>query len=85
MAVLQVFVKDGCILCARSLHLAEQCREMFPALTVEVVDLSSDGDAKPDDVFAVPTFVLNGRVICLGNPSLPALSTAIAETLTGES
>lgn len=34
---------------------------------MELVDMSSS--ERPDQVFAVPTYVLNDRVIFLGNPT----------------
>ena len=45
---------------------------MFPEATVELVDIQ--GSPLPEYVFAVPTYVLNGRVISLGNPTRQELS-----------
>jgi hypothetical protein len=33
-----------------------------------VIDLDLYGSPPPDPVVAVPTYVLNGRVVSLGNP-----------------
>jgi hypothetical protein len=51
--------------------------DRFPALEVEVVDLSRTEVDRPDYVFAVPTFVLNGRVLSLGNPRRSRLLAAV--------
>ena len=50
---------------------------------MEVVDLSRLGAERPDYVFAVPTFVLNGRVFSLGNPHLSRLVAAVEAALDG--
>jgi hypothetical protein len=35
---------------------------------VEVIDLDRAEVKQPDEIFATPTYVLNGRVVSLGNP-----------------
>ena len=77
---LQVFVEAGCALCQRALRLAEEVEGAFPELAVRVID-ASEPSGRPDDVFAVPTFVLNGRVLSLGNPKRSLLHHAIESLL----
>lgn len=81
-AVLQVYVEEGCALCRHSRELAEEASRLYPQLRVEVVDVQSDGSAPPDEVFAVPTFLLNGRVLFLGNPRASHLHRALRRALT---
>ena len=64
---LQVFVKADCEVCSRARRLAEHAAEQFPTLEVDIIDLN-EAQPERDDVFAVPTFVLEGRVLSLGNP-----------------
>jgi len=78
MAVLQVFVESDCGACRRALHLADQVRARFPALQVEVVNLSESAATPPETVFAVPTFLIDGAVLSLGNPRPADLMRAIA-------
>ena len=40
---------------------------------VQLIDLSQPGVIKPESVFAVPTYLLNGDVVSLGNPEEPWL------------
>ena len=68
MALLQVFVENRCSNCRRAIALAEQARGRFPALRVEIVNLSEQRSEPPEAVFAVPTFLLDGEVLSLGNP-----------------
>ena len=82
-AELKVFVEPRCESCERALRLAGEVGARFPALAVEVVDLSRPGAERPDYVFAVPTFILNGRVLSLGNPRRSRLVAAIEAALNG--
>lgn len=81
MAVLQVFVESGCRACHRSLELTDQARTQFPTLRVEVVNLSDPAALRPDAVFAVPTYLLDGRVLSLGNPYPATLMRELAAHL----
>ena len=81
MALLQVFVKNRCSGCRRAVALAEQVRARFPALQVEVVNLSEQPIEPPDAVFAVPTFLLDGKVLSLGNPRPAELLQRLAAGL----
>jgi hypothetical protein len=49
----------------------------FPSLHVEVIDIDRAEAEKPEQVFAVPTFLLASRIISLGNPSLAELRRQI--------
>lgn len=80
---LKVFVEPHCESCERALRLAGEIGGRFPALAVEVVDLSRRGAERPDYVFAVPTFVLNDRVFSLGNPRRSCLVAAVEAALNG--
>ena len=77
---LQVFVKHGCETCERARSIAHQVDVDFPNLLVEVVELNGRLPAR-DDVFAVPTFVLEDRVLSLGNPQESELHSEIAALL----
>lgn len=80
-ANLSVFVEPGCVGCERALHLVEEMGQRFPALEAEALDLSRPEVDRPDYVFAVPTFVLNGRVLSLGNPRRSRLIAAVEAAL----
>ena len=66
MVKLQVFITDDCWTCAESRRIVAEIAPQFPEVTVQLVDVNVVG--QPEDIFAVPTYVLNGRVISLGNP-----------------
>jgi hypothetical protein len=74
------YVASHCLNCDEALRLACVVARLFPQLEVDVIDLDeppTDGT----DVFAVPTYVLNGRVCFLGNPSEQELCDLLADQL----
>lgn len=66
---LRIYVARHCESCAEALRLAEEIRQKYTIVNVEVIDLDAEDGQNLDDVFSVPTYVLNGKVISLGNPS----------------
>ena len=66
MTKLAIYVTDDCWSCAESRRIATEVREEFPEIEVALIDLNS-GTA-PAEVFAAPTYLLDGQVIFLGNP-----------------
>jgi alkyl hydroperoxide reductase subunit AhpF len=66
---LEVYVSSECPNCGEAVRLAEEVAARYPTVVVRVIDLDElDGNPPPDPVVAVPTYVLNGRVVSLGNP-----------------
>jgi hypothetical protein len=66
---LEIYVEAGCATCDRAWDLADEVARSYPALSVEVIDISNTERDVPEAVFAVPTYILDGDVISLGNPS----------------
>jgi hypothetical protein len=67
--VLEIYVMPECIGCKTARGLAAAVRALaLPDLEVSVVDLSEPDVVRPSAVFAVPTYLLDGRIISLGNP-----------------
>jgi predicted thioredoxin/glutaredoxin len=79
--VLEVVIAKHCQQCRESLRVVEALEKEFPTLDVRVVDLDTPDAVKPDAVFAVPSFVLNGRVVSLGNPKAQEISEMIRDIL----
>lgn len=78
---LKVYIIEHCWGCQEAQALAEEMRQEFPELGVEIIDLNGAGVEKPEAVFATPTFILDGRVVSLGNPKLEDLRGWIEEAL----
>lgn len=52
------------------MRLADEAAARFPSIMVRVIDLDHDGVLSPETVVAVQTYVLDGRVVALGNPDM---------------
>ena len=65
--MLDVYVSEGCENCRYARMLAHMAAEAFPAVRVRILELNEEADT-PANVFATPTYLLNGRVVSLGNP-----------------
>lgn len=64
---LQIYVSRHCATCGRSVALGKALASRYFGMDVEVVDLDDPMSIRPQDIFAVPTFLLDGRLLCLGN------------------
>lgn len=72
---LTIYVSRHCEVCRYAVEVAAEIRSSFPWVQVAVVDLESPQTDVPDVVFATPTYLLNGRVWSLGNPSPEKVQT----------
>ena len=78
---LEVYVSSECLNCGEAVSLAEEAAARFPAVVVRVIDLDVDQTPPPDPVVAVPTYLLNGRVVSLGNPYREELFARLHEAI----
>jgi len=78
---LKVFIDGACPICAEARRLAKLAQQQLPLLQVALIDVTTDGTSIPEQVFAVPTYMLNGKTLWLGNPDevefIRQLQTAI--------
>ena len=84
-----VYVSADCLSCSEAVRLAGEIAQRFPRLVTEIINLDEPESQRPDNVFAVPTYVLDGRVLYLGNPypeqMFAKLAAAFAPPLQPES
>jgi predicted thioredoxin/glutaredoxin len=64
---LDIYVTDQCANCEEALLIAERTRTIA-GLSVTVINLDQPGQSIPPHVVAVPTYMLDGKVVSLGNP-----------------
>lgn len=64
---LEIYVTNQCTNCKEALLIAEQARSIT-GLEVAVIDLEQAGQNVPSRIVAIPTCLLNGQVVSLGNP-----------------
>lgn len=66
---LAIYISNHCPLCAYAYRVAEEIQHDFPNVDVRLVNLNETEENIPEAIFATPTYLLNGRVWSLGNPS----------------
>jgi hypothetical protein len=68
---LEIYIAESCFGCERAREIASKVRAwQLPHVTVHLRDLNDRDVVRPDRVFAVPTYLLDGLVISLGNPDV---------------
>lgn len=83
MPTLQIYItKGGCNNCEIVEEVAEKVATRLPGLKIEIIDLNQPGSVKPPVVFAVPTYLWEGRVLSLGNPDPDWLFQELAGKVT---
>ncbi|MCA1605818.1 MAG: thioredoxin family protein [Acidobacteria bacterium] len=78
---LRIYVGKHCWSCDETLRLAEEAKARFANLNVELIDLDAEDSVNLDNVFSVPTYVLNGRTVSLGNPASDQFFRQLSEAL----
>jgi predicted thioredoxin/glutaredoxin len=64
---LDIYITTVCTNCGEALLIAERARTIA-GLKVAVINLDQPGQRIPPHIVAVPTYVLDGNVVSLGNP-----------------
>ena len=67
MSVLHVYISEDCWSCAEAKRIVAEVKPLFPKVEIELRDVSDQ--RRPSQVFATPTYLLNGKTIFLGNPT----------------
>ncbi len=80
---LEIYVTRYCANCEEALLIAERACGI-PGLEVKVIDLETPGQSVPQHVFAVPTYLLNGGVVSLGNPRREEFLTQLRQQIEEE-
>ena len=79
---LDIYISDHCMSCDYAREVAAEIGRKFPEVEIHLIDIETAADPIPDAVFATPTYLLNGRVWSLGNPSAEKISQTLGP-LTG--
>lgn len=82
MPTLRVYVAPHCVICREALRIAKRIRRTFAKLNVQVIDLEAKDAKNLDGVFSVPTYVLNGRTVSLGNPEVDVLERKVTAAMS---
>jgi len=77
---LEIVVSPTCVGCEEARLIAEEVRARFPSLDVDLIEIGKERPPPPN-VFATPTYLLDGTVVSLGNPKRDALISTIGRRL----
>jgi hypothetical protein len=67
MVKLDVYISETCWSCDEARQIVADMRLRYPSIGMELRDIGDQ--RRPSNVFATPTYVLDGRTIFLGNPT----------------
>lgn len=84
MARLDIFVSARCFGCQEARRLADAVAERFQSVSVRLVNLDTEPEGKPEQVIAVPAYLLDDAVISFGNPRQVDLFHQVEHALTAE-
>jgi len=84
-AILDIYVGPNCFGCDTAHTIAKEMQSIeLPGVRIRVIDLGDLANVRPASVFAVPTYLLNGRVLSLGNPEVEWLRDQLANARAGQ-
>ena len=68
---LEVYVAPDCVGCETARRLVKEIvGRALPGIRVRLIDLGEPNAVRDPAVFAVPTYLLDGRIVSLGNPEV---------------
>lgn len=82
---LEIFVSAHCFVCDYAHTVAELIRTDYPWVKLQVIDIHDPTATVPEQVFATPTYILNGKVWSLGNPSPEKIAETLSQTRSARS
>lgn len=78
--VLEIYVAEHCFPCDYAYEVAAQIQRDYPPVDLRIIDIGQVGTL-PESVFATPTYLLNGRVWSLGNPSAEKIQQSFSPSM----
>lgn len=66
--VLKIFIAEHCSTCNETIAIAIRIKHDYPDIGVEIIDIGDAQVTVPEAVFAIPTIMLNDRIVSLGTP-----------------
>jgi len=76
--MLTIYTATHCPVNNRTCKLVDQLHRQYPNIPMQVINLDDPNVEWPSFVIGTPTYVWNGRVIFLGNPSETDLITQLS-------
>ena len=83
MNTLTVYISNDCWSCEETQRILDDITPQFPKLLLKMKN--TQHEPLPDGVFATPTYLLNDKVISLGNPTREALHKRLTKLFSNGS
>ena len=80
-SVLEIYIDQECPGCTQAQEVGNYVRNTLPGIEVRIFDLARPNTKRPSTVFAVPTYLLNGKRLSLGNPNMEDLLATLENSL----
>jgi alkyl hydroperoxide reductase subunit AhpF len=80
--IIEIYIDQSCPGCEQAMRIANQIHLHVPDVEVRILDLARPDIMKPVTVFAVPTYLMDGKVLSLGNPDIDELLALIEDGYT---
>ncbi len=80
---LKIYTMTHCPTCKDTRDTASVIARLVPEINVELINLDDPTAVKPSQVFSVPTYIMNGLVLALGNPYVEHLERSIRAQIGG--
>lgn len=77
MSHIDVYILEDCWGCAEARRLVEELQPLYPDVPITLIDAAPE--TWPSNVFAVPTYLADGVVFSLGNPSRAQLADRLRQ------
>ena len=77
----EIYLLADCPVCRYAAEVAALISAEYPQVQVELVEMDAPGAIIPPNVFAAPTYLLNGQRWSLGNPSPALVRQALSAAL----
>ena len=75
----RIYVAPHCANCEYSYKVAGVIQRDFPEVNLRIINMSEPEEEVPEVVFATPTYLLNGKVWSLGNPSMEQVQETLSQ------
>ena len=82
---LKIFIAENCPGCDEAHSIMAHIEQNHPELAVEIINITITQTIVPEAVFATPTFMLNDRIVSLGNPSPEQIARWVIEATATQS
>ena len=63
-----VLVSDGCLACERVPTVLDEVRQRIPSARITVVDITAEGVPQGVPFVGTPTYIIEDRIVSVGNP-----------------